>query len=66
MLKDEIWTRRQITAEIKMIQKNHSTGRNTMKWNKRTRSTQKAREERWTIMGSGWNCLCGWMNLCAK
>jgi len=31
MLKDEIWTRRQITVEIKMIQRNHSIGRNTKK-----------------------------------
>jgi len=31
MLKDEMWTRRQIIAEIKMIQRNHSIGRNTMK-----------------------------------
>ena len=46
MLKDEMWTRRQITAEIKIIQRNHSIGRNIMKWNKRTRNIQRTREGR--------------------
>jgi len=46
--------------------KNHFIGRNTIKWNKRTRSAQRTGEGRWTIMGREWNRLCGWMNLCAK
>ena len=46
--------------------RNHSSERNMMKWNKRTRSMQRTGEERWTIMGREWNHLCRQMNLCAK
>ena len=33
--------------------RNHSSERNMMKWNKRTRSMQRTGEERWTIMERG-------------
>ena len=40
MLKDKMWTERQITADIKMIRRNHYIGRDMTEWNERTRSTQ--------------------------
>jgi len=66
MLKDEMWTRRQIIAEVKVIKRNHYIGRNTTEWNKRTGSTQGTRKERWISIGREWIGLCRWENLCAK
>ena len=66
MLKDKMWTERQITADIKMIRRNHYIGRDMTEWNERTRSTQGIGKGRQTSMGRRWNCLCGWKNLYTK
>ena len=39
--------------------RNHYIGRNITKWDKRTRSIQGTRKGRQTIIGRGWNYLCG-------
>ena len=46
--------------------RNHYIGGNITEWNKRTRSMQRIRKERWTIMERGQNCLCKQKNLYAK
>jgi len=46
--------------------RNHYIGRNMMKWNKRTESTQETRKKRWTSMGREWTCLYGWENIHTK
>ena len=39
--------------------RNHYIGRNTMKWNKRTRSMKRIGKEKQTIMERRGNCLYG-------
>ncbi len=45
MLKDEMWTRRQITAEIKIIQRNHSIGRNMNEIEQKNKYTKNQRRK---------------------
>jgi len=49
-----------------MIRRNHYIGRNMIEWNKRTKSVQETRKERWMSMEREWIGICEWENLCTK
>ena len=66
MLKNKIWSRWQIMAEVTIIQRNQVVEETTLLEKIWKNSTKETWEERWSILEKRWSCLCWRKNIHSK